>query len=174
MKEVGIYSLGSPPAFSMSTSNDLYTLARLCHEELVDRYNANQQGITLKVAETSDLSTLNTSLLNDFESFTEWWEAFVINKGTEFAVNLLDTAPLITAIATGGYSEIMPILIGHLINAIIMASTGDGKGGYDNSQDVADSRASTLFDNLHIEINNDPTKGDVDGFWTIADDPPAE
>lgn len=168
MKEIPIATLGTPPTFAVSTSDPLYWLMRICFEESLDRYNANQQGMSIKVADTADITTLNTSLLNDFENFSDWWEAFIINKGTEFAVNLLDTAPLITAIATGGYSEIMPLLIGHLINAIIMASSGDGKGEYDNSQDVAGSKASALFEELSININNRPTDGDYESVWDIS------
>ena len=167
MIEIPIYSLGSPPAFSVPTSQADYWLQRICHEASVDRYNANTAGITQKVATSSDISTLNTALSGDIQDYLDWLDDFATDKTTEFVENLIDLGPLITAIASGGSTEVLPLLIGHIINILINGSQSRDKGARDNSEEIADAEVGPLLDNMHLEINIDPKKGDEDGLWSI-------
>lgn len=167
MKEITIATLGSLPTFNMTTADPLYWISRLCYEKSLDRYNANVAGFTRKLTESSDLTTMTTALSGDFADFQDWWEDFLVDKGTAFAGNLLDLAPLITAIATGGSDEVLSIMIGFLINTIMLNSSADGKAENDNTKEIGGGLPSSIPDTLHIEINND-LQGNYDDIWSVT------
>jgi hypothetical protein len=167
MIEIPIYSLGTPPSFSMSTSNDLYWLSRIAYEESYDRYNANQAGMTQKIVESSDLATMNTSVGNDVQGYLTWLGDFLDDKTLEYAENIIDMAPLITAIASGGSSEALPIMIGHLLNVLMNGAQSRNKGANDDTGELAVAQSGPLLDNFHLEINNSRKDGDIDAVWGV-------
>lgn len=171
MKEIPIFTQGTPPPFNVPTSQGDYWLQRLCYEQSVDRYNANTQGITQKVIEAADLATLDTAIGSDVGDYLAWLDDFLNDKTTEYAENLISMAPLMTAIASGGSSEILPLLFGHLFNVLMNGIQGREKGANDNTKEGVEGTPLAAFENFTLEINNDPQKGDVEGLWTIKSPP---
>lgn len=167
MKTVSVTTLGSPPSFNIPTSDPLYWLLRLCYEKSYDRYNYSVANIQYSELESADISAIGAALNGDFASFRTWWETFLVDKGTAFVGNVLDLAPLISALASGGSEQVLSMLVGVMVNAVLIHSAGAGKVSNDNTKEEAAADAGPLLDNFHLEINNDPSSGNVDEVWVV-------
>lgn len=79
MKEVTVYSLGEPPAFTKTTTDDMYWTERANYEYSMQRYLMNQQSMKLRDDEASDFNAMEESFDTWIISFKAWLDA--VGKG---------------------------------------------------------------------------------------------
>lgn len=110
MLEASVQSLGSPGSFDITDKDDpLYYIARASHEESLQYYAMQQQGFKYRQEETSDITTIQSSLEGYLTSFASWLDGAVASQeaGTEIAA--LPAIPSLPGLPM--LNLILPILI---------------------------------------------------------------
>lgn len=94
MLERTIYSLGDPGTFDITDKDDpLYYLARIAHEQSVDRYNLNADGFAYRQDEGSDFSSVATAWDTFAGNLESWFASAVASSEEGWTIPAIPTLP---------------------------------------------------------------------------------
>jgi hypothetical protein len=89
-----IYSLGNPGTFDITDKDDpLYYIARIAHEQSVDRYNLNDEGFEYRQDEGTDFSTVATAWDTYLSSLDTWYTSAVAASNAGSSIPAVPTLP---------------------------------------------------------------------------------
>lgn len=187
MKTISVASLGSPPAFTVSTDNPLYWLLRICYEESLDRYNRNQQGFTENCVESADFTAAETAFDTLGADIKTWLDSAVNasadgSEPTAFDTDdLPDIVTFLALLATQNWGAIFLLFAKVGLRSVLdlfrkkldpATSTGDMVEFLKQTIAVLDDEGNVVgcrldgLTNLHITVN---TEQDLqDSLWGSA------